>query len=217
MDAELVTPLFSNKFLVGAIQQEIFSRIFPTIRHDVVSCLSPSLMRVSIIDRYLTKPQLQPDQLKVELKKIEAHLKEAIVDIRELRYLDFDVEHTDSISNILHKSIKFMESELAAKGIEFSTPDATNSTQVQTQPLLYTLLCLYCYIEDNDIESSKITFRYTSNTIMLEFSPTEFEKWDIDKTRNLKINRELLIYFAQQHHINITLNSNSFCLVLKSA
>lgn len=215
MDAEQANHLLTDKLLVNAVQQEIFSRIFPTVRHDLVSCISPSLMRVSILDRYLNKPELQPEQLKAELKKIETHLKDAIVGIRELRYWDFDVEHADSIGNILRKSIKLMESQLAAKGIELSlTSGEADTNQIATKPLLYTLLCLYCYIEDSDIENTRIKFQYTADTISLEFAPTESQKWDIHKTRDIEINQDLLLHFAKQHQVDITINPDSISLKL---
>lgn len=218
MDAEQVSPLLTAKLLVNAIKQEIFNRIFPTVRHDLVSCISPSLMRVSILDRYLNRPELQPDQLKAELKKIEAHLKHAILDIRDLRYWDFEVEHSDTIGNILQKSIKLMESQLAAKGIEMSLEsDAADTKQLDSKPLLYTLLCLFCYIEDSDIENVRISTRYTADTISLEFSPTESQKWDIHRTRDLQISRDLLLSFARQQHFDIVLNQNSISLIRQQA
>lgn len=74
---------------VSAIKHEIFSRIFPTIRHDVVGNISASLIRLSIIDRVLKLQDLNSEKIKSEILKLDQNLRSSINEIRDLAFLGF--------------------------------------------------------------------------------------------------------------------------------
>src|SRR5688572_14767556 len=106
-----------DKYFISAIQQEVFNRILPTIRHDLVGYSSASLMRVSIMNRLLNKTGMTPENLKPELLKIEQQLRSSVVGIRELAFWDYGFAHQDFACNILSKSVQFVSSQLVLKNI----------------------------------------------------------------------------------------------------
>ena len=195
-----------DNFFISAVNQEIFNRIFPHIRHDLVGYLTTSLMRVSIMDRYLNKTELAPDQVKLDLKKIELQLKDTILGIRELQFWDFDFAHEDHTSEILKKSIQLMTSQLAMKNIQLTVvpKEDLEDELVKTKPLLYCLLCLFSYIEDNNFENKNLNLHLSAKSISITCESIETQdSAAIKMNRNLIINQDLAVRFAKLYLFGI--------------
>ena len=195
-----------DNFFISAVNQEIFNRIFPHIRHDLVGYLTTSLMRVSIMDRYLNKTELAPDQVKLDLKKIELQLKDTILGIRELQFWDFDFAHEDHTSEILKKSIQLMTSQLAMKNIQLAVvpEEDLDDLIVKTKPLLYCLLCLFSYFEDNNFENKNLNLHLSAKSISITCESIETQdSAAIKMNRNLIINQDLAVRFAKLYLFEI--------------
>ena len=206
MEKQLKKFTADENFFISAVQQELFNRIFPTIRHDLVGYLSASLMRVSIMDRYLNKEEVIPDQLKTELLKIESQLRSGISGIRALEFWDFQSKHDDYPSEILKKSVELMSTQLAMKSIQLIVVphEIEDIEKVETKPLLYCLLCLLSYIEDNNFENNNLNIRQIAKSIAIGLEPKIAQNTiAIKKIRNLTINQELALDFAKFHNMNI--------------
>lgn len=204
-----------ENFFISAIHQEVFDRIFPTIRHDLVGYLSASLMRVSIMDRHLNKPELIPDQLKAELSKIESQLKISISGIRALEFWDFQSTHEDFPSEILNKSVELMSTQLAMKNIQLTVvPQEFNDTEkVESKPLLYCLLCLLSYIEDNNFEDNNLKICHIGKSITISFEPKIAQNTStFKKIRSLTINREVALDFAKFYNMDISFSMEEIIL-----
>ncbi len=213
-----------DKFFISAINQEVFNRIFPHIRHDLVGYMTTSLMRVSIMDRYLNKAELAPEQVKSDLKKIELQLRDAILGIRELQLWDFESAHEDQPGNILKKSTQLMNSQLAMKNIQLTLPDeqldndsvaddALKSEVVKTKPLLYCLLCLFSYIEDNNFDNKNLNMRLAGKSMVMSWEPIAAQdSMAIKINRNLLITEELIIRFAKFYLIDINFQHDQIML-----
>ncbi len=218
MDQEHVDLTSEDTFLISAIHQEVFSRIFPAIRHDLVGYISASLMRVSIMDRYLHRPETEPEQLSLELKKIETHLKEAIRGIRGMQYWDFEAKHHDSPSNIIKKSVHLMATQLAMTGIQLAIfpSEAEDLKEIETKPLLYTLLCVFSYIEDSNFDINHLNIRQKADSILVTFEALpSYGLATVKKNRNLIINQEFAIKFAKYHGINMAIHASEITLKRK--
>lgn len=208
---------FTNdeNFFISAVHQEMFNRIFPTIRHDLVGYLSASLMRVSIMERYLNKPEVVIEQLKAELLKIESQLKSSISGIRALAFWDFQSIHDDYPSEILKRGVELMSTQLAMNSIQLSLvpPEFQDIEKVKTKPLLYCLLCILSYIEDNNFESKNLTIRQIRKSIAISFEPKiALSTTNFKKIRNLIINQDLAVNFAKFHDININFSDEEIKL-----
>jgi hypothetical protein len=198
-----------DKFFVSAVHQEMFNRIFPHIRHDLVGGLSASLMRVTIMDRHLNKLGSEISRLNPELKKIEGHLKDTIVGIRELQFWDFDVVHQDTLCNILHKSVKLMASHLLLKNIQLSIQpcdleEESREALLETKPLLYTVLCVFSYIEDHGMTNKRLNICELSNTVEINIENISAQDSSpYTKNRHLIIDQSLARRFGKCHGISI--------------
>ena len=196
----------NENLVVSAIQQEVFNRVLPTIRHDLVGYLSASLMRVSILDRYLSKEEVAPDQLKTELLKIESLIRSSISEIRALAFWDFQSMQDDYPSEILKRSVKLMSTELAMKGIQLIVvpQEFDDIKKVETKPLLYCLLCLLSYIEDNNFKKNNLKISQIGKSIVISFEPKSTQNFTaFKKMRNLTINKQLALDFVKFHNMNI--------------
>lgn len=196
-----------ENFFISAINQEIFNRVFPHIRHDLVGYLTTSLMRVSIMDRYLNRAELSAEQVKGDLKKIDLQLRDAILGIRELQFWDFDSAHEEYPSKILKKSVQLMSTHLAMNNIQLLiTPGELEETEmVMTKPLLYCLLCLFSYVEDNNFEHNNLNISLFSKSVQIRIEPiTAQESAVIKKKRNLFIDQDLASRFVALHSMDLS-------------
>jgi hypothetical protein len=207
-----------EKFFISAVHQEMFNRIFPHIRHDLVGGLSASLMRVTIMDRHLNRPGSEISRLNEELKKIEGHLKETIVGIRELQFWDFDVVHKDTLCNILQKSVKLMASHLLLKNIQLAIKPCeiaqeSETLLIESKPLLYTLLCVFSYVEDDGFKNKRLNIQELDNAveINLETIPAQ-DSSPYTKNRHLIIDQTLAARFAHYHGITIDFSNEKIYL-----
>jgi hypothetical protein len=199
----------NQTLLISAVQQEVFSRIFPKIRHDLVGYLSASLMRVSIMDRYLSKEEVAPNQLKAELLKIESYIRSSIDGIRALGFWDFQSIHDDYPSEILKKCVELMSTRLAMQGTQLMVvpQELEDIKKVETKPLLYSLLCLLSYIEDNNFENNNLKIHKIGKSIVISSEPKIAQNSTAFKNvRNLTINRELALDFAKFQNMNINIS-----------
>lgn len=204
-----------ENFFVCAVHQEIFNRVFPHIRHDLVGGLSASLMRASIMEKHLHKPVLDAERLTAELDKIEVHLRDTIMGIRELQFWDFDTSHEDIPSNIVQKSIKLMSSQLLLKNIQLSLQPAAldHEATVNTKPLLYSLLCVFCYIEDHDFANHQLQIQQSNNSIAVMAEPiTAQDAHGVSKLRNLFISEAHLVEFAKHYAMDVQFDNQKIML-----
>lgn len=204
----------AENFFISAIHQEIFNRVFPCIRHDLVGGVSASLMRVSIMERHLNKAEVPLDSLRQDLKKIELQLKDNINSIRALQFWDFDATHEDVPINVIKKSIHLMSSQLALKFIQINIqPQETHDIeQVKTKPLLYCLLCLWSYVEDNDFDNHHLDVDQTGNAIQIHFEARVAQDSIFKKDRNLIFSQALVSRFAKHYSIDIRFTENEITL-----
>lgn len=194
-----------ENFFISAVHQEVFNRIFPCIRHDLVGGMSASLMRVSIMERHLNKAEVPLDSLRQDLKKIELQLKDNIHSIRDLQFWDFDSAQEDTPINLIKKSVQLMASQLALKFIQITIQpqESPDIVSVKSKPLLYSLLCLWSYIEDNDFENHHLDVRQTGKSIHIYFEPKVAQDSILNKDRNLIFSQALVSRFAKHHLMNI--------------
>lgn len=204
-----------DRLFISAIHQEIFNRIFPTIRHDLVGYLSASLMRVSIMDRYLNKQDVLPNQLKNELIKIDTQLRNSIVEIRALEFWDFESKQNNNSNDVLNKSVQLMTTQLAMKNIKLNIiPEEIDaSNEVVTKPFLYCLLCTLCYIEDKNFDNKDLFIRHTRNAIEIVTDPKEIViGTTFKKNRNLTISKEMAMQFINLHDMEISFHNDDIKL-----
>lgn len=201
-------------FFINAIHQELFNRVFPCIRHDLVGGVSASLMRVSIMERHLNKAEVPLDSLRQDLKKIELQLKDNVNNIRALQFWDFDATHEDLPTNVIKKSIHLMCSQLALKFIQINLqPQETRDIeQVKTKPLLYCLLCLWSYVEDNDFDNHHLEVRQMGKSIHIYFESKEAQDYIIRKDRNLTFSQTIVSRFANHYSLDIRFTKNEITL-----
>lgn len=215
MEKTLNTLTNEERLFVSAIHQEIFNRIFPTIRHDLVGYLSASLMRVSIMDRYLNKQDVLPNLLKHELIKIDTQLRSSIVEIRALEFWDFESKQNDNSNDVLIKSVQLMTTQLAMKNIKLNIiPEEIDaSNEVVTKPFLYCLLCTLCYIEDKNFDNKDLLIRHTANSIEIVIDPKEMiTGTTFMKSRNLTISKEVAMKFINLHDMKMSFNNEDIKL-----
>lgn len=193
-------------FFLSAVKNEVFNRIFPTIRHDLVAHVSASLIRLSIMDRILKKDNLDPDKVKLEFQKIDELLRNNIVDIRQLAFWDFSNREEDYTFNILVKSVQLISSQLAFKGIQLNVKpkDSEIDEKVEAKALLFTLICIFCYLEDNDFDNCICTLTHSSNFIKIQYDcKSEANSKVITNDRHLKITQEIAVRFAKLQLMDI--------------
>lgn len=190
-----------DSIFISALYHELFNRILPTIRHDLVGEVSASLMRVSIMDRFLNKAELDTENLKSELKKIDQQLKSNIVSIRALSFLDNPAKHYDTPSNILFRSVQFISTPLATKNIQINVlpHEHPEVEMIETKPLLYALLCLFAYIEDNNFDDHTFNILQSPESIQLTLEPKNKHDSVPSFIRNTIVDKEMLIRFANLH------------------
>lgn len=216
MEKPITKSTDDNDFVISAIQQEIYTRILPSIRHDLVTYLSASLMRVSIMNRQLSNESVDSNQLKTELLKIESLIKSSITEIRELKVWDFQSLQDDYPSEIWKKSIKLMSIELAMQNIHLIVipPEFKDIKKVETKPLTYCLLSLLSYIEDNDYENNNLKFHHYGKSIVIEFEPLTIQNTiGFEKARNLKISKQLVLDITKFYNMNIYFSMKEIKLV----
>jgi hypothetical protein len=195
-----------DNFFISAIHQEIFNRVFPCIRHDLVGGISASLMRVSIMERRLNKVDLVAEPLKEDLKKIELQLKDNINAIRALQFWDFDSAHEDSPINVLKKSVHLMASRLALRFIQATVhcEENNDSETIKTKPLLYSLLSVFSYIEDHDFNNHQLNVGQSGKSIYIKLESKIAQDSALNINRNLIFDQALVTRFA--HHYDVDVN-----------
>lgn len=204
-------------YFINAIHLEIFSRIFPHIRHDVIGYLSASLMRVSIIERLSNREQFSKNQLQEELKKIESHLREVVVNIRALKLWDFDFADDDTLCNIVTKSISIYSGQLAFRGIEieYNKSEFQDTFKVKNKPLLNSLLCIFTYIEDSEYDNSKLKITIEESSINFLMMRLDHEFTPIIKNnRNITIDKAMTFGFAKSQGYSLVFCENQIRLSL---
>jgi hypothetical protein len=203
-----------DNFFISAIHQEVFSRVFPCIRHDLVGGVSASLMRVSIMERRLNKAELSSDSLKEDLKKIELQLKDNITSLRALQFWDFDSEHEETPINILKQSVHLMASRLALRFIQATVQlqEGDGTEPLKTKPLLHSLLSVFSYIEDNDFDNHHLNVGQSGKTIYIKFEPKIAQDSAIIINRNLIFDQALVARFTNHYGIDIKFAQNEITL-----
>lgn len=203
-----------ENFFISAIHQEVFNRVFPCIRHDLVGGISASLMRVSIMERRLNKVELAPESLKEDLKKVELQLKDNINSLRALHFWDFDSEHGEAPINVLKKCVHLMASRLALRFIQATVQAQEDNgiEPVKTKPLLYSLLCVFSYIEDNDFDNHHLNVGQSGPSIYIRFEPKVAQDSTIKINRNLIFSKALVTRFAHHYGIDINFTQNEITL-----
>lgn len=217
MEKQLEKCSVEENYFISAIHQEIFNRVFPCIRHDLVGGISASLMRVSIMERRLNKAELVAETLKQDLEKIEQQLKENIHSIRALQFWDFDSVQEDMPINVLNKSVHLMASRLALRFIQTTVaPQEDNAAEpVKSKPLLYSLLCVFSYIEDNDFDNHHLNVGQSGQSIYIKYEPKTAQDSTIKINRNLIFDQALVAKFANHYGIDINFGQNEITLVWK--
>ncbi len=206
MDNQIINLTSDEIFFISAVQNEIFNRVFSTIRHDLVGDVSASLMRISMVDRILKKEELDLEKVQAELLKIDHQLRNNIVNIRDLAFWDFDSASDDFANNVLTKSIQLISSQLAMKNIQVNRIpfEYEELEKVETKPLLYSLICLLSFFEDNNYENLILNiFQSTSSITITIDQKINQNPTVIFKKRNLKITEEIAIRFAKLQNIDI--------------
>ncbi|PPC94077.1 MAG: hypothetical protein CTY33_05745 [Methylotenera sp.] len=203
-----------ENFFISAIHQEVFNRVFPCIRHDLVGGVSASLMRVSIMERRLNKVEITSELLKEDLKKIELQLKENIISIRALQFWDFDSVHEDIPIDILKKSVHLMASRLALRFIQTSVQTNEDNTvqPVKTKPLLLSLLCAFSYIEDNHFDNHQLNVGQSGESIYIQYEPKTAQDSTIKINRNLIFDQGLVTRFANHYEIDVNFSQSEITL-----
>ena len=210
MEIQLEKMSKEDKYFISAIQQEVFNRILSTIRHDLVGYSSASLIRVSIMNRLLNKAGVTSENLKPELSKIEDHLKSSVVGIRALAFWDFNHANQDFASNILARSVQLISTPLMMKniGLNVIANEYDEDEEIETKPLLYTLLCLFSYFEDN-YENHIFEILPSRNSMTI----TNQKKSDTSSSttlinRYLHIDQESTLRFAKLNNVDINFEDN---------
>ena len=98
-----------------------------------------------------------------------------------------------------------MSSQLTTKGIQLTIlPGEDENREIYTKPLLYTLLSLFCYFEDNDFVNLNLNIYQNLNTISITFEPLPAENLPtFVKQRNPIFSSDLVINFARIHQIEV--------------
>ncbi len=202
MDNKLPKINAEDSIFISALYHELFTRILPTIRHDLVGEVSASLMRISILDRFLNKVELEPAKLKSELMKVDQQLRSNIISIRGLSFWDNSSTHNDSASNILIRSVQLISTPLATKNIQLNVHphEHAEAEMIETKPILYCLLCLFAYIEDNNFDHHILNIFHLPNSIKFALEPKKAQ----DSTpnthnRNIMVSKEMTVRFAKLH------------------
>jgi hypothetical protein len=198
-----------DAFFISAVQQEIFNRILPTIRHDLVGYLSAGLMRTTIIKKLLDNEDVSIERLKLEALKIEGILKDNVTSVRELSFWDFATSNKDSVSNVLKKSVQLSSNFLIKKNIKLNLHDSQHhhADEVESKVFLYSTLILFCYFEDNGFDNHVIDIAHSPNSITLTFEPNaRTNATSVSIERFITIDKEVLIKFTKLHHIYIEFN-----------
>ena len=204
-----------NTLFISAMQHEIFSRIAPTLRHDLVGHVSVSLMRINIINKILNKPELDTDKLKLEIHKIEQLLKTNILNIRELSFWDFGTEKENIPNEILIKSVQLMSIQLAMKNIKSNLipMEFSEVEKIETKPLLYSLLSVFCYIEDNNFDNFTLNITQSNNSIIIKMSPNQSQiPTVILNTRMISFSNSMIMKFAELYDIHIKFYDQQICV-----
>jgi hypothetical protein len=214
MEKQLENCSVEEKFFIHAIHQEVFNRVFPCIRHDLVGGISASLMRVSIMERRINKVELAPELLKQDLEKIELQLKENITSIRALQFWDFDSAQEDMPINVLNKSVHLMASRLALRFIQTTVQaqEHNHVEPVRAKPLLFSLLCVFSYIEDNDFDNHHLNVGQSGQSIYIKYEPKTAQDSAIKINRNLIFDQALVARFAHHYGIDINFSQNEITL-----
>ncbi|MES2546277.1 MAG: hypothetical protein V4575_01140 [Pseudomonadota bacterium] len=208
--------MMDEVFFISAIKHEIFSRIFSTIRHDIVGNVSATLIRLSIIERILKNQELDVEKIKSEVQKLDHQLRVSIIDIRELSFWDFPTSQADFTGVVLQKSILLIASQLALKGIHLHLQEQQHDDviKVDSKSLMYSLLCLFCYIEDNDFDNFKFNIFNTVDSIVMTYEPMpEQHQPTIIHNRNICIDKEIATQFISLNKVSIDFSDK--CITLK--
>ncbi len=206
-------------FFISAIKHEIFSRIFSTIRHDVVGNISATLIRLSIIHRILKKQDLDSEKIKSEVQKLDQHLRFSITEIRDLAFWDFESNQSDYSAEILKKSILLMASQLAFAGIQLNlqNEEILKLNKIDSKSLLYTLMCIYCYFEDNDFNNYIFNIYDNSDSILITYEPRPNPiQTTLIKNRYININQEIVLKFAELNKFKILFSDKKITLYTNS-
>lgn len=110
-----------------------------------------------------------------------------------------------------------MATQLAFKGISLNLQDEenVNHNKIDTKTFLFSLLCIFCYIEDNDFENFIFKIYNNINSVFITFEPS-LNKIEpvITKNRNIKIDIETMTDFISINNFQVQLNENQICLNL---
>jgi hypothetical protein len=206
-----------ENFFISAIHQEVFNRVFPCIRHDLVGGITSSLMRVSIMERRLNKAAVAAESLKQDLEKIESQLKDNITSIRALQFWDFDSAHEDIPINVLNNCVHLMASRLSLRFIQTTvhTQENNNAEQMKAKPLLYSLLCVFSYIEDNDFDNHHLNVGQSGQSIYIKCEPKVTQDSTFNIHRNLIFSQALVAKFVHHYGMDISFTKNEITLVWK--
>jgi hypothetical protein len=142
-------------------------------------------------------------------------LRDAIIGIRELQFWDFDSTHEEHPGKILKRGVQLMSTQLAMRNIQLSIVpvDTVETEVVKTKPLLYCLLCLFSYIEDNDFDHHNLNLTLHSKSVEIEIEPiTTQDSVVINKKRNLHLDKELITKFAKLHGMELSFSQNNINL-----
>lgn len=204
---------------IAGIQHELFLRVLPGLRHELVGPISVSRMGISVLKRTLEKGEADQAALQQQVLRMDEQLQQSVLGVRALRLWDEDSNMTASAADIISHGIKLMSYRLSLRNITIDYPlddaplddhslDDSDDSKLIYQPFLYTWLGLLGYFEDHftypvllsisQLSSNALRVRYQRSSV--EVAPLHA---DLQETKRHPIDQHALLGLAQHYDISI--------------
>lgn len=200
---------------IAGIQHELFLRVLPGLRHELVGPISVSRMGISVLKRTLEKGEADQAALQQQVLRMDEQLQQSVLGVRALRLWDEDSNMTASAADIISHGIKLMSYRLSLRNITIDYPlddDPTNDSddsKLIYQPFLYTWLGLLGYFEDHFTYAVLLAIsRLSSNALRVRYQRSAAEAVaplhaDIQEAKRHHIDQHALLGLAQHYDISI--------------
>lgn len=219
---------------IAGIQHEIFLRVLPGLRHELVGPISVSRMGISVLKRTLEKGEADKDSLQQQVLRMDEQMQQSVLGIRALRLWDADSNITATAAHIISHGLKLMSYRLSLRNItiDYLMEDDVENTESEStpagkqddagkqiyQPFLYTWLGVLGYFEDhfNEAVTLKIAF-VSSNALSVNFVPGSTESVSLLQTEIIEANRHhidqhALVGLAQHYDNSIAFAKDALTL-----
>ena len=107
-----------------------------------------------------------------------------------------------------------MASRLALRFIQATVQaqEQNHIEPVKAKPLLFSLLCVFSYIEDNNFDNHHLNVGQSGQSIYIKYEPKTAQDSAIKINRNLIFDQALVARFANHYGIDINFSQNEITL-----